>query len=87
MNLLFTRNELKMYLDNQCSAEERFLIDEALTFDISLQNELNKLKEEMGVVSEQNGPSAFTIHKILAYSKSLEVKKTQKLGAVTYQLN
>lgn len=52
-----------------------------------VQSEEKKLLEESNMIPDQNGPSEWTIQKLLGFSKSLSVRKSSVLGTIEQTLN
>lgn len=52
-----------------------------------VNSEEHKLREETDMVNDKVGPSEWTIQKILGFSKSLSVRKSDVLGRFEQTLN
>lgn len=64
--------------------KDAYSLDQLTDF---IQSEERKFLEESHMKNNQDGPSEWTIQKILGFSKSLSVRKSAVIGRIEQTLN
>lgn len=88
MQKISTQNDLVKYIYNESTTKESNEVEQFLIEDVEFQNiYFNLLEVKVKIENIKCSPRENTIQNILAFSKSIEVKKSNGLPTISFVKN